>query len=91
MDLHSLNGEVKRVVAKPIYLQISQQGCEVYIKQVEFLTPEQVAELAHVKVRTVYTWIDKSRENGLKFYRAPGTRGVLFEINEVLEWVKNTV
>ena len=60
-------------------------------KQVEFLTPEQLAELMHVETRTVYSWIEKAQENGLKFYRAPSTRGVLFEINEVLEWIRNTV
>jgi hypothetical protein len=50
-----------------------------------------MAELAHVETRMVYGWIEKAQENGLKFYRAPGTRGVLFEINEALEWVRNTV
>jgi len=55
------------------------------------LTPEQLAELMHVETRTVYSWIEKAQENGLKFYRAPSTRGVLFEINEVLEWIRNTV
>ena len=83
----SLSGEIKRTLKRPIYIQIAQEKGEVSIKQVEFLTPEQLAELMHVETRTVYSWIEKAQENGLKFYRAPSTRGVLFELNEVLEWI----
>ncbi len=86
-----LGSEIKRTLARPIYIQIAQERGEVSIKQVEFLTPEQLAELMHVETRTVYSWIEKAQENGLKFYRAPNTRGVLFEINEVLEWIRNSV
>ena len=89
--MKSLSGEIKRTLTRPIYIQIVQESGGVNIKQVEFLTPEQLADLAHVETRTVYSWVEKANENGLKFYRAPGTRGVLFEINEVLEWIRNTV
>src|SRR4051812_45893324 len=89
--IKSLSGEIKRTLKRPLYIQVDQEGGEVRIKQVEFLTPEQLAELMHVETRTVYSWIEKAQENGLKFYRAPNTRGVLFEINEVLEWIRNTV
>ena len=86
-----LSGEIRRTLTRPIYIQIAQESGGVTIKQIEFLTPEQLAELVHVETRTVYSWIEKAQENGLKFYRAPGTRGVLFEINEVLEWIRNAV
>jgi excisionase family DNA binding protein len=86
-----LSVEIKHTVSRPIYLQIAQVNGDVCIKQIEFLTVEQLAELTHVETRTVYSWVEKANGNGLKFYRAPGTRGVLFEINEVLEWIKNTV
>lgn len=77
---------------RPVYFQIIEgKNGKMECRQVEFLTPEQLADLAHVDKRTVYSWIEKTNENGLKFYRAPGTRGVLFEINEVLEWIRNTV
>ena len=77
---------------RPVYLQILEgENGKLECRQVEFLTPEQLADLAHVETRTVYSWIEKSQENGLKFYRPPGTRGVLFEINEVLEWIRNAV
>ena len=89
--IKSLSSEIQRTLTRPIYIQIAQESGEVSIKQVEFLTPEQLAELMHVETRTVYSWIEKAQENGLKFYRAPNTRGVLFEINEVLEWIRNAV
>jgi|SRR5215216_1850464 len=89
--IKSLSSEIKRTLKRPIYIQIAQESGDVSIKQIEFLTPEQLADLAHVETRTVYSWIEKAQENGLKFYRAPGTRGVLFEINEALEWIRNTV
>ena len=89
--IKSLSGEIKRTLGRPIYIQMTQEANRIKIRQVEFLTPEQLADLAHVETRTVYSWIEKAQENGLKFYRAPGTRGVLFEINEVLEWIRNTV
>lgn len=77
---------------RPVYFQIIEgQNGKLECQQVEFLTVEQLADLAHVETRTVYSWIEKAPENGLKFYRAPGTRGVLFEINEVLEWIRNAV
>ena len=84
----SLSGEIKRTLKRPIYIQIAQEQGEISIKQVEFLTTEQLAELMHVETRTVYSWIEKAQENGLKFYRAPNTRGVLFEMSEVLEWIR---
>ena len=77
---------------RPVYLQIlAGKNGKLECRQIEFLTPEQLADLVHVETRTVYSWVEKAPENGLKFYRAPGTRGVLFEINEVLEWIRNTV
>jgi len=77
---------------RPVYLQIVEGGRgKLECRQIEFLTPEQLADLAHVETRTVYSWIEKAEENGLKFYRAQGTRGVIFEINEVLEWIRNAV
>jgi excisionase family DNA binding protein len=89
--IKQLSGEINRTLSRPVYIQIAQQGGRVSIKQIEFLTVEQLASMMHVETRTVYSWIEKAQENGLKFYRAPNTRGVLFEINEVLEWVRSRV
>ena len=73
--IKSLNGEIKRTLKRPIYIQIAQERGEVSIKQVEFLTPEQLAELMHVETRTVYSWIEKAQENGLKFTARPVRAG----------------
>jgi excisionase family DNA binding protein len=89
--IKQLSGEINRTLSRPVYIQIAQESGRVSIKQIEFLTVEQLASMMHVETRTVYSWIEKAQENGLKFYRAPNTRGVLFEINEVLEWIRNTV
>jgi hypothetical protein len=90
--IESLSEEIKRGISRPVYFQVIQEpGGKISIRHVQFITPEQLAELAHVETRTVYSWVEKARENGLKFYRAPNTRGVLFEINEVLEWIRNAV
>jgi excisionase family DNA binding protein len=89
--IKQLSSEINRTLSRPVYIQIAPEGGQVNIKQVEFLTVEQLATMMHVETRTVYSWIEKAQENGLKFYRAPNTRGVLFEINEVLEWIRNTV
>lgn len=89
--IKSLSSEIKRTLGRPIYIQMTNEGNHINVKQVEFLIPEQLAEFMHVETRTVYSWIEKAQENGLKFYRAPNTRGVLFEINEVMEWIRNAV
>ena len=90
--IESLAEEIKQGVSRPVYFQVMQEpGGKVSIRHIQFITPEQLAELCHVETRTVYSWIEKAQENGLKFYRAPSTRGILFEINEVMEWIRNTV
>ena len=90
--IERLAEEIKQGFSRPIYFQVMQEARgKVSLRQIQFITPEQLAELCHVETRTVYSWIEKAQENGLKFYRAPNTRGVLFEINEVMEWIRNTV
>jgi excisionase family DNA binding protein len=90
--IESLAEEIRQGLSRPVYFQVMQEpGGKVSIRHIQFITPEQLAELCHVETRTVYSWIEKAQENGLKFYRAPSTRGVLFEINEVMEWIRNTV
>jgi hypothetical protein len=82
---------------KPIYLQISErQDGTLGFKQIEFITPEQLAELTHVETRTVYSWIEKatsgdeSKKNSCPpIYNAPGTHGKLFDLHESIEWIKD--
>jgi len=81
---------------KPVYLEIKQrQDGTLDFSQVEFITPEQLAELVHVETRTIYAWIAKAssadgeRKNSVPpIYRAPGSRGILFDLHESILWIK---
>jgi excisionase family DNA binding protein len=84
-----LTSAVADSMTLPVYFRIAKGARgELAIEQVVFLTPEQLAELAHVERRTVYSWVERAEKIGLKFYRPPGSRGILFELNEVLDWLK---
>jgi excisionase family DNA binding protein len=86
--INKLAEELRRGLARPVYLCVERDsGGEISIRQVEFLTPAQLAELAHVSLRTVYAWIERAPDNGLKFYRPPGASGILFALDEVLDWI----
>jgi len=87
--LESLTSAVAYSMTRPVYFRIAKSARgELAIEQVVFLTAEQLAELAHVERRTVYSWVERAEKIGLKFYRPPGSRGILFELNEVLDWLK---
>jgi excisionase family DNA binding protein len=74
---------------KPFYLQIIPRADGSFeFRQIEFLSVKEAAELVHVNERTVYGWIADAEQNGLKFYKAPGARNVLFDLGEYLDWVK---
>ncbi len=72
----------------PIYLQItSEKSSSLSIKPIQFLTIEEFAELCRVEERTVYGWLERAEKTGLRCYRPPGSRGILFEMNEAVEWM----
>jgi excisionase family DNA binding protein len=87
--VESLTFAVADSMTRPVYFRISKgpRG-ELAVQQVVFLTADQLADLAHVERRTVYSWVERAEKIGLKFYRPPGSRGILFELNEVLDWLK---
>jgi excisionase family DNA binding protein len=87
--VESLTFAVADSMTRPVYFCISKgpRG-ELAVQQVVFLTADQLADLAHVERRTVYSWVERAEKIGLKFYRPPGSRGILFELNEVLDWLK---
>lgn len=88
--LEVLTREIKSNLSKPLYLRITAKpGRGLTIEQVTLITVEEFADLAHVEERTVRDWMSKSGDNGLKFYRAPGTRNYLFDLHESLEWLKS--
>lgn len=88
-SLECLIGAIKDSFTRPIYLQVSKNARgDLAIRQVCFLSVDELAELAHVERRTVYAWVERTSENGLKFYKPPGSRGILFDLNETLDWLK---
>ena len=91
--IHQVERLLDRVAAKPpkpFYLKVAPAADGNFtFQQVEFLTAEQAAELAHVDRRTLYLWIERAEEIGLKFYRAPGSRNILFDVQEFVAWIKS--
>jgi hypothetical protein len=80
---------------RPVYLEIRQRpDGTMDFSQVEFITPEQLAKLAHVETRTIYAWMAKesgaSEPGGFvpPIYRMPGTRKILFDLHESIRWIK---
>jgi len=89
MAIESITSAVADSMTRPVYFRITKgRRGELVAEQIVFLTAEQLAELAHVERRTVYSWVERAERIGLKFYRPPGARGILFELNEVLDWLK---
>ncbi|HWO01729.1 MAG TPA: helix-turn-helix domain-containing protein [Blastocatellia bacterium] len=87
--VQTLVDAIQSSLSRPIYLQFSKSTRgDFVIKQVCFLSVDELAELAHVERRTVYAWVERGAEIGLKFYKPPGSRGILFELNETLDWIK---
>ena len=81
---------------RPIYFQIVEgDSGKLECRQVEFITPEQFAQLRNVSRRTVYGRIDKASEPGkdpLDFvppmYRQPNANGIVFDLHEAILWIK---
>ncbi|MGA9770316.1 MAG: hypothetical protein WBV94_14855 [Blastocatellia bacterium] len=57
--INSLAEEIKQGFSRPLYFQVMQEpNGEMSIRHIQFITPEQLAELCHVETRTVYSWIE---------------------------------
>jgi len=81
---------IQRKLAEPLYLQInSEKNGSLSIRHIQFLTIDEFAGLCRVEERTVYGWLERAEKTGLKCYRPPGSRGILFEMNEAVEWILN--
>jgi hypothetical protein len=86
--LRSLGNAIADATSKPIYLQIIiSYRRKIEIKQIRFLNVEEFAELARVEPRTVHGWLQ--RGIAPTPYRPPGSRCILFEMNEAIAWIKN--
>src|SRR5215471_4612532 len=76
---------------KPFYLKCSERPDGTFtFEQVEFLTVEEFAEFLHVDRRTVYKWIERAGQTGLKYYRVPESRNYLFSLSETLDWLESS-
>lgn len=86
--ISSLATAITSITHRAIYFQISigHRG-KVEIKQIEFLSVEEFARLAKVETRTVHGWIE--RGVAPTPYRPEGCRSILFDVNEVIAWIKN--
>lgn len=81
---------------RPVYFQIIEgEHAKLECRQVEFITPEQFAQLRNVSRRTVYGWIEKASEKDadpLAFvppmYRQPNASGIVFDLHEAVLWIK---
>jgi len=79
---------LRRNLQKPIYLQITTEADGTpALRQVDFLTASEFADLCRVEERTVYGWLERAEQTQLRCYRPPGSRQVLFEMNEAIEWL----
>jgi hypothetical protein len=82
--------ELRRKLEQPLYLQISTgKNGSLSVRHIQFLTIDEFATLCRVEERTVYGWLERAEKTGLKCYRPPGSRGILFEMNEAVEWILN--
>jgi len=53
--MEGIVADISQSLSRPVYFQFEAGRA----RRIEFLTPSQVAELLHVEVRTVYSWIER--------------------------------
>lgn len=87
--LDRLTTAITTAAHRPIYLQIiNHQGGKLEVRQIEFLSVEDFAQLARVGPRTVYDWVQRGISPPP--YRPPGSRSILFDLTEAIAWIKQT-
>jgi len=86
--IKALSDVIAGRINRPIFLKAEHRDGRLVISQVEFLTPEELAQLAKVKPRTVYLWIEKRL---FPFSKPPGTGQVLIAFNDALDWIESGV
>lgn len=84
--IDSLTTAVKLARERPVYFQITTRQGRIDVRQVEFLSVEELAQLAKVEPRTVHGWVQ--RGIGPPSYRPPGSRSILFDLAEAVEWIR---
>jgi len=77
---------IKGRMTRPIYLRVEMQPGGLDIRQVEYLTAEEFAQLVKVEPRTVYTWFEKRL---IKYHKPKGTGQNLIDLNDALAWIES--
>src|SRR5436309_9834535 len=86
--IKALSDVIAGQMSRPIFLKAEYCDGRLAISQIEFLTPEELAQLAKVKPRTVYLWIEKRL---FPFSKPRGTGQVLIAFNDALDWIESGV
>ncbi|HKA22751.1 MAG TPA: helix-turn-helix domain-containing protein [Blastocatellia bacterium] len=86
--IKTLSDVIKGRIARPIYLKIEHREGDLSIEQVEYLTPDELAQLMRVEARTVYSWFDKGV---LGFCKPAGTGQNLISLRSALAWIDSSV
>jgi len=84
--LKTLSDVIAGRMSRPLFLKAKYNDGRLAISQIEFLTPEELAQLAKVKPRTVYSWIEKRL---FPFSKPPGAGQVLIALNDALDWIES--
>ena len=84
--VNGLTEAFKSIGERPVYFEITTTRGRIGVRQVEFLNVEEFAQLAKVEPRTVHSWVQ--RGVAPPCYRPPGSRSILFDIAEAVEWIR---
>ena len=91
-QLLKMKESLQSLLPKPgnkFYLKVTPKPAgRFFFEKIEFLTVNEAAEFVRVDPRTIHLWIANADATGLKFYRAPGGRYILFDVQEFIDWIK---
>src|SRR5262249_38678848 len=85
--IKALGDVIKGHIARPLYLRVEMRNGQLNISQVEYLTPEELAQLVKVNARTVYGWLDRGL---LTFCKPQGTGQNLIPLRAALHWIDSS-
>src|ERR1043165_6636746 len=81
----AISDVIKSRMTRPLYLRVEMTPGGLAIRQVEYLTAEEFAQLVKVEPRTVYTWFEKKL---IKYHKPKGTGQNLIDLNDALAWIE---
>jgi excisionase family DNA binding protein len=83
--IKSLGEVIAGKLAKPLFLCAEMRDGQLEVRQVEFLTVDEFAQMVKVEPRTVYLWMEKRL---IEFYKPRGTAQNLIALSDALAWVE---